>query len=250
MTVQPGRTGMQLDRSRAMAVIASAVRRGVHRTELPVQVTRPRISTAAASRVRRLIGTFTTHYACCQPRVSNIRRIARAVDGTVIASGEQFSLNGVAGERTHDKGYVEAPFIADGKLVPSVGGGVSQFATTMYNAAFFAGLQLDAHQAHSFYIDRYPAGREATLNYGTIDLTWTNDTQAPVVVRASSTPTSVTVALYGDNDGRRVRASSGAREPVVGRDFAIRVTRVMRYADGRVVRQPYVTTYDRPPAPE
>ena len=99
------------------------------------------------------------------------------------------------GERTKAKGYVEAPFIANNRIEPSVGGGVSQFSTTMYNAAFFAGLKLDAYRPHSLYIDRYPPGRESTLNFPDIDLRWTNDTDAPVVVRTSYDDTSVTVTL-------------------------------------------------------
>lgn len=246
VTATPGRTGLALEQAAAARSIARAVRAGRHRATLPVSVERPAVSETAARRVRRLIGTFTTRFACCEPRAQNIRRIARAVDGTVIAAGGQFSLNGIAGPRTRAKGYVPAPFIADGKIVPSVGGGVSQFATTMFNAAYFAGLRLDAHQPHSLYIDRYPAGREATVDYGSIDLAWTNDTEAPVLVRAASTSTSVTVTLYGDNGGRRVRAVPGARQDVPGGDFSITVTRVIRYRDGRGARQPYTTTYDRP----
>jgi len=184
--------------------------------------------TSAARLVRRLIGTFTTRFECCQPRVTNIRLMARAVDGTVILPRARFSLNRVAGRRARAKGYVLAPFISDGKLVPSVGGGVSQFSTTMYNAAYFAGLKIDYHQPHSAYIDRYPPGREATLDYGSIDLTWTNDTGVAVLVRSSSTPTTVTVSLYGDNRGRRVRAESGPRQTLAGRDFAVTVTRRIR----------------------
>ncbi len=132
--------------------------------------------------------------------------------------------------------------------MPSVGGGVSQFSTTMYNAAYFAGLRIDTHQPHSLFIDRYPAGRESTLNYPTIDLKWTNDTAVPVLVRSTAGPTSVTVSLYGDNGGRRVRAESGPREPVPGGDFSIVVTRVVRYPDGRTVRQPFTTRYGVPAA--
>ena len=62
----------------------------------------------------------------------------------------------MAGPRTKAKGYQPAPFIADGEIVPDVGGGLSQFSTTMYNAAYFAGLRIDRHRPHSFYIDRYP----------------------------------------------------------------------------------------------
>jgi len=248
--VVPARPGRRLRQATAVASIDAAVRESRHAARLAVRSTPAVVPTVAARAARRLIGTFTTRFECCQPRVTNIRLIARAVDGTVIAPGEKFSLNDVAGRRTRAKGYVPAPFISDGKLVPSVGGGVSQFSTTIYNAVYFAGLRIDKHQPHSVYIARYPPGREATLDYGSIDLTWTNDTGIPVFVRASSTSTSVTVSLYGDNGGRRVRSSSGSRQPLTGRDFSVTVTRRIRYADGRVVRQPFTTTYDKPPANE
>lgn len=250
VAVAPGRPGRRLDGGRVARAIAGAIRAGRHRATLPVEPVAPRVGAADARRVRDLIGTFTTRFPCCEPRVTNIRLMGEAIDGTVIAAGEQFSLNGVAGQRTRARGFVPAPFIADGKVVPSVGGGVSQMSTTMYNAAYFAGLRLDAYQPHSFYIDRYPAGREATVDYNSIELLWTNDTRAPVLVRASTTDTSVTVSLYGDNRGRRVSATASERQPVAGGDFAITVTRTIRYADGRVDRQPITTTYQRPPPPD
>jgi vancomycin resistance protein YoaR len=248
--VRPSRAGRAVGTEAAIAAIDAAVRNGRHEARLPLRTVPPHVSTAAAQKVTWLIGTFTTSFPCCQPRVTNIRLIAQAVDGTVVAPGAQFSLNGTVGRRTRAKGYVAAPFISDGgKLVPSVGGGVSQMSTTMYNAAFFAGVQLDAHQPHSLYIDRYPPGREATLDYPGIDLAWTNDTSAPVLVRASTTATSVSVSLYGDNGGRRVSADSGPRQPVQGRDFSVTVTRTIRHPGGRITSEPYTTTYDRPPPP-
>jgi vancomycin resistance protein YoaR len=114
----------------------------------------------------------------------------------------------------------------------------------MYNAAYFAGLQLDTSQPHSLFIDRYPAGREATLNYPDIDLAWTNDTDAPVLVRAAAGEDSVTVSLYGDNGGRTVSAVNGSRRPVPGGDFSIEVTRVVRHPGGRTDRSSRTTTYD------
>lgn len=248
VTVRPARPGSRLDRAGAAEAIATAIRQDRHQAALPVEAVTPELATASARQVRKLIGTFTTYFVCCEPRVTNIGLMAQAVDGTVIAPGERFSLNRVAGERTRTRGFVPAPFISDGKVVPSVGGGVSQFSTTVYNAAFFAGLPLDVHQPHSFYIGRYPAGREATLDYNSIDLVWTNDTKAPVLVRAVTGPTSVTVSLYGDNGGRQVRASASERTPVPGRDFSITVTRTIRYGDGRQARQQTTTTYDKPPA--
>ena len=214
---------------------------------VPATVLSPRTSSRQAAAVDALIGSFTTYMPCCAARVKNIQLIARTVDGTLIGPGQQFSLNRVAGPRTRAKGYLEAPFIRNGKLDLDVGGGVSQFATTLYNAAFFAGLELDFHKAHSFYISRYPAGREATVNYPDIDLTWTNDTGAPVVVRTATTGTSVTVALYGDNGGREVQAITGSRTAVPGKDFRITVTRRIT---GPVMREQKVTTlYNQAPPP-
>ncbi len=243
----PASSGRTIKRRELAAAIEAAIREKRHEVNASTEVAEPAMTAGDARDVRALIGTFTTYYVAGQPRVKNIQKIAADVDGTVVAPGARFSLNEIAGERTAAKGYVEAPFIADGKIEPSIGGGVSQFSTTIYNAAYFAGLQLDSHRPHSFFIDRYPAGREATLNFPDIDLTWTNDTDAPVLVRTKTDGGAVTVRLYGDNGGRRVRAESGEREPLPDGDFAVTVTRVVRYSDGNEKRQPFTTRYDKPP---
>jgi vancomycin resistance protein YoaR len=239
------RTGRTIRRDRALASVAAAVAQGRHRATLPAAVDKPKLTASGARGIDSLIGTFTTRYEPGQPRVQNIRQMARTVDRTVIPPGGQFSLNGIVGERTTAGGYVKAPFIADGKIVPSIGGGVSQFSTTMYNAAYFAGLRIDTHQPHSLYISRYPPGREATLNFPDIDLKWTNDTQTPIYVRTFSDDTSVTVSLYGDNDGRRVTAVPGPREPVPGGDFKITVVRKVVRGDGSSAQDSFTTTYDK-----
>ncbi|HUR50550.1 MAG TPA: VanW family protein [Mycobacteriales bacterium] len=207
----------------------------------------PRTLDAEAARIDSVLGTFTTPFACCQPRVRNITLMAKALDGLLIAPGEQLSLNRAVGRRTTAKGYVDAPFILEGELSTDIGGGVSQVATTMLNAAFFAGLQLDRHQAHSFYISRYPPGREATLNYPTIDIRWTNDSAGAVLVRTTVTSTSLTVSLYGVNDGRTVTGTSGPRRPVPGKDFRITITRTVSRPGVAPVTSSFTTTYNKPP---
>lgn len=245
--VEPGRPGRSLSRPATAHALRSAVRHGRHSGKLPVQVEHADVPTKAARDVDALIGTFTTHFKCCEPRVTNIQQMAETVDGTVVMPGDEFSLNGVVGERTRAKGYVPAPYIFRGKLKPDVGGGVSQFSTTTYNAAFFAGLPITDHQPHSYYISRYPVGRESTLNYPTIDLTWTNDTDAPILVRAVASGTSVSVSLYGDNGGRTVEAIAGPREPWSSGAFKITVTRKVTYSDGRTEQDADTVHYDKPP---
>lgn len=146
--------------------------------------------------VKEVVGAFTTRHGCCAPRVTNIHRIADIVRGTLIAPGATFSVNDFVGRRTKEKGFVSAPVIEDGQFSEDVGGGVSQFATTTFNAAFFAGLDIPDHKAHSIYISRYPFGREATLAYPSVDLKIKNNTPYGVIIWPTYTSTSLTVQLW------------------------------------------------------
>lgn len=245
--VSPARDGRRILQDQAVEAMISAVRSGSRQVRFPTERVKPGVTTAVAKNATSLLGTFTTSYSCCEPRVTNIQRMAETVDGTVIGPGEQFSLNGVAGERTTANGYKPAPTIGEGnKLIDTVGGGVSQFSTTTYNAAYFAGLQIDSHTPHSFYISRYPPGRESTLSFGSIDLLWTNDTKAPVVVRSSASDTSVTVSIYGGNGGRRVRAETQSRSDDGQGGFDITIDRVIVNRSGTRTREPFTTFYGVP----
>jgi hypothetical protein len=153
--------------------------------------------TARAGLPTHLIGTFTTYFTAGAVRNLNIARLAETLDGSLVAPGDELSVNGISGERRCADGYVPAGTIVRGELVDTCGGGVSQFGTTIYNAAFFAGLPVPQWQPHSFFISRYPMGREATLSYPELDVRFINDTLGWIVVRTSTGPTSVTVSLYG-----------------------------------------------------
>ena len=120
----------------------------------------------------------------------------------MVEPGEDFSLNDTVGERTAENGFTEGFVISDGIFKEDLGGGVSQMATTAFNAGFFGGMTDVEHKPHSFFIDRYPEGREATVAWPTLDMRWGNDTPYGVLVQAvvvPSTPTTVgsaTVTLW------------------------------------------------------
>ncbi len=177
------------------------------------------------------VKSFTTYYDCCAPRVTNIHRIAEIVDGTVVMPGETFSMNGVVGQRTAAKGFVEAGAIANGEHVDEIGGGVSQFATTMFNAAFFAGLPFGEYQAHSEWFDRYPRGREATMGYEHPDLQWKNDTPYGILVDTSYTDTSVTVTLWSTQYAWGEQ--TGQTDGTSGVCTTVATQRTIHYPDGR-----------------
>jgi vancomycin resistance protein YoaR len=164
---------------------------------------------AKALKITEQVSSFTTSHSCCEPRVTNIHVIADMVDGVVIEPGESFSLNDFVGPRTTANGFVGAPAISDGEFVEEVGGGISQFATTFFNAIYFGGYDFLEYQAHSYYISRYPMGREATISSPAPDLAFLNDSDAGIYVDTSYTDTSITVTFYGNVNGE-IESVTGA----------------------------------------
>ncbi len=165
---------------------------------LDLDVIEPTLTTEEVSTlgVNEQISTFTTRHRAGEDRVHNIHRIADLLRGTVIKPGTTFSVNDTIGPRTPAKGFIEAHVIEDGVFKDSFGGGISQFATTLFNASFFAGLDIPAYKAHSIYISRYPFGREATLSFPRPDLKIRNTTPYGVLIWPTYTDSSLTVTLY------------------------------------------------------
>lgn len=143
------------------------------------------------------VSSFTTPHDAGGPRVTNIQRFADLMRGTVIEVGDELSLNEAVGERTREKGFVADSAINQGVLEPQVGGGISQFATTYFNAAFFAGIDIQEHQFHTLKIgNRYPLGRESTISWGGPDVRVKNTSEHPILIWTSYTDTSITVTFY------------------------------------------------------
>ena len=187
------------------------------------------------------VSTFSTRHDCCQPRVSNIHLIADLVRGTIVRPGETFSLNGHVGERTTAKGFVPAGAIAQGVLEDQVGGGVSQFATTIFNAAFFAGMDLVEYQSHSLYFSRYPRGREATVSWPKPDFRFRNSTPYGILIWPTYTDGTITVSFYSTKnvtveDLGRIEAAQGACTRVS-------TTRQRTWEDGRIEQDKVFAVY-------
>ncbi|MPY78336.1 MAG: vanomycin resistance protein VanB [Actinophytocola sp.] len=231
-------------------------------------------------RIKEVIGKFTTYDFASDSGV-NIKRVAEEVNGAIVRPGETFSLNGYTGRRGIEQGYVSAAIIENGELTRAVGGGISQFATTLYNASYFAGMADVEHREHSFYISRYPLAREATVfqnpdGSSVIDLKFRNTTPNGVAIQTTWTPTSITVKLWGT---KHVKVESVTGEPfnytsapVVVKPYGTECipqegvfgysatnTRIIRKMDGSVVkREPRTVVYQPleeiqcapPPEPE
>jgi vancomycin resistance protein YoaR len=244
-----GTSGFRLDAAAAADRVRDlATGEGTRTGELPGEEVAPSLTRAAAEDlgIARRVSTFTTRYPCCQSRVENIRRFSALLDGAIIRPGERFSLNAHIGERTTARGFVPGGVIQDGRFEEAVGGGVSQVATTFFNAAFFSGLEIVRFQPHSFYIDRYPMGRESTISFGAIDVVIENDSPHAVLVQAAASDTAVTVSFFSTPWAEVVDRTGEPYDRVPGevRDgFTIDVARQVTYPDGRQRERTWTHTY-------
>ncbi len=222
--------------------IVEALLAGQTSVDLPT-----RVETAAQGRewaaglgVKEVVGQFTTNHKCCESRVTNIHRIADILRGTLIPPGTTFSVNDTVGRRTAEKGFVEGGVIQDGEFATDIGGGVSQFATTTFNAAFFGGLDIPTYKMHSKYISRYPFGREATLAYPGVDLKIRNDTPYGIVIWPTYTGTSITVQLWST---RTAVGEQTAQNPTSGCG-PVSTERTRTFTDGHTEKDTFRANYD------
>lgn len=217
--VVPSAQGRTVDAGElAKAVLPVLTEKGdARRAEVSLHVSDPSLTTAEAQAlgVRELVSQFTTYYPSnFRPRLVNIHRAADLMNNTLVLPGDEFSLNREVGERTEARGFAAGYIIDHGKLEVDFGGGVSQLATTTFNAMFFAGLEDVEHHPHSFYISRYPEGREATVAWGAKDLRFRNDSGHGIFVTTAYTNSSVTVRMWGTKVWSEVRAGKSARSQV------------------------------------
>lgn len=192
--VIPAKPGVTFNQKDLEAVFLDVVTapQGERTVDVKSKVAKPKVTTeeAKAWGVKEKVSTFTTNFPYAEYRNVNIGRAAELVNGTVLAPGDTFSMNGIVGERTAANGFTKGWMIQNGVFREDYGGGVSQMATTTFNAMFFAGLQDVEHKAHSLYISRYPIGREATVAWPSLDLKFKNNTKYGVLIRSWVNPAS------------------------------------------------------------
>ncbi len=266
-TVVPSVDGRSIDWPKSVEPLLEVLTRAEDRALPALYVDQPaKFTTEEANQIDagQVISSFTTGGFAADSG-QNIRRVAEQVDGTVVEPGQTFSLNGSTSPRNAANGYVEAGIIEDGRPKRGIGGGVSQFATTLYNASYFAGMTDVEHQEHSYYISRYPAGREATVFEGAIDLRFRNNGRAPVLIQTVWSPSDVTVRFLGSKQydvesitGERTNFTSPqmktiSEEPCTpssgSQGFTVTDTRVLREpgSGAEVDRQTRRITYDPQP---
>jgi vancomycin resistance protein YoaR len=273
--IVPSVNGVAIDMPRLVADMDGAVfgRGGLRSVFVRLATVYPRYTAEALQDMglSALGSEFTTYFDRNNAqRAANIARCAKLVDGTVVPAGHVFSLNETVGPRTLNRGFDYAPVIVDGVLMQGVGGGVCQFATTLFNAVFFAGLPVVERHPHQFAIAHYPLGRDAAVSWGSYDFRFRNDSGHALMVRSWADKDSLTVVIVGTT-GRTVTYATSPmrqlRQPAHGQSnprvvydgtvskgisrwesgapgYAITVTRTV-WANGTVLsRDSFASTYE------
>lgn len=211
--VVPSRSGVELDVPATLRALTAAAFAPASADRAAVVVVREAVperttTEASAMGITGVVASYTTTYGGTPGRLHNVQLVASLIDDTLIAPGEVFSFNDTTGERTAEKGFEEAPVIINGELQTGLGGGVCQVSTTVFNAAFDAGLPIEERTNHALYISHYPLGRDATVNYPDLDLRFRNDTGRWLLLRTFVGSGSLTVNLYGAPLDRRVETEA------------------------------------------
>ncbi|MEV0095020.1 VanW family protein [Streptomyces sp. NPDC050738] len=258
-------TGLEItDKALGKAVLPLLTKTGTaaRSAEATAERTEPEVTRENAARLglREKMSSFTVDFEKAPYRTTNIGRAAELINGSFVGPGETWSYNKTVGERTKANGFVDGTMILDGQYTKAAGGGVSAVATTMFNAMFFAGVKPVEYGAHSFYIERYPEGREATVAWGSLDLKFKNDSGKAIYIEAKATDTSVTINFIGTKKYDAVEATKGPRTnvkqpaertstsaqcvpqpPLEG--FDVTVERIFKKDGDEVKREPFRTHY-------
>lgn len=232
-------------------------------TTAVVTVRDPKLTTEDAERLGVIeeISSFTQEVPSVDYMQHNLALAAEYINGTLLLPGEVFSMNDLTENRDPENGYMEGYVIGPGGIFElALGGGLSAATTTVWSAAFFAGLEPVEVRAHSVYISRYVPGLEATVAWDGFDMRFRNDTEYGVFISAYTTPTTMTVAMYSTKRYSLIDAEVGNRYATTkpktiyntsdecspqtgGEGFTIDVDRVFYQGDEEVERETFTTTY-------
>jgi vancomycin resistance protein YoaR len=202
--ILPATRGIRLAAFDSLSAIAVGLAAGADRIDLVVApappVDDPLASLAEGLDIGTVLASFSTPYsteANYADRAANLKVGAAALDGHVLLPGETMSFNQVVGDRTDTAGFRYAPGIADGELIDTVGGGICQISSTLYGAAFFAGLELTHSRPHSRPSSYVDMGLDSTVVFGSVDMKLRNPFDFPVVLHTSVAAGKVKVEVLG-----------------------------------------------------
>lgn len=261
--VTPSKPGSEVDHKVLAKDVVAAAHTEERTTQIEFKEVQPELTTeqAEALGVKERISKFAVGVTADPVRTENLRVGASKIDGVLVLPGETFSLLDTLGPITASNGFGNASVLVDGMLLNGMGGGLSQLATTLYNAVFFSGLEDVEHTPHSQYFSRYPEVREATIFVPYIDLKFKNNSDYGVLIESWVGDGELHVAFWStkvwtiksDHTGRRevvqptvvTRSGSGCSPSGAGNPGFVATVNREFYKKGKLVKtEPYTWRYE------
>lgn len=176
--------------------------------EISATIIQPKITKEILQKnlFKDVLGTYTTRVNGTSTRKNNVRLAGVKCDGVILLPGEEFSYNQTVGKRTTSAGFGAAGAYVNGETVDTVGGGICQSSSTIYNAVLLANLQITERTNHSYVSSYVPLGQDATVSWGSLDFKFKNNRDYPIKIAVSYSNSRLTCKIYGtDVDGTTVK---------------------------------------------
>jgi vancomycin resistance protein YoaR len=267
--VIPERPGTRLDNGAILALLSEQLlQQNLMEITLPVKVVAPKVTREDFKEITGEISRFSTYISGTRDRKHNVRLASSKIHGIALRPGDTFSFNDVVGPRTPKAGFRMAPVIVQGRKQEGWGGGACQVSSTLFNVALLADLKILRRQSHSIPSTYISLGRDATVDYGSIDLKFQNVSDSTVVLAAEVVDNRMLMRVFGKPmPGKKieiVRTSSASwggsvrtiSDPTLpaGKRVTVESGRSGRRAtiariikmDGKEVRRDYFSSYYPP----
>ena len=209
---EPETGGAKVDRAKLQVELIMAI---LHKSnlEVPFAEGQKQVPDEALASITEIESEFTTKFPTYKKtRCANIKLASEKLDGLVLMPGEQVSFNGIVGRRTQAAGFQIAGVYKNGKHDVDVGGGICQVSSTFYNAALLANLKIAERHNHSRPVPYVPVGRDATVDYGSLDLVIANNSDHAIAIDSEYHPGKLTFRILGQkNKGLDVKIESDGR---------------------------------------
>jgi vancomycin resistance protein YoaR len=252
--IVPSRPGRDVPGALLATAVAKAAH-GDHVAHIELGPRAPDLTTAKAKTlgIRQELVSYTTQMGeSSSNRIHNVHLMADFIDGTIVEPGEVFSFNDVVGPRTAERGFLEGQEIIGSLVLPSIGGGVCQTATTLFNDAFEIGLPILARTNHNLYLAHYPIGRDATVAWGGPDFRFKNDLKHAILIKTTYTGALVNWTSPTMNYAVDPNAPRGSVKVVAGtgeKGFDVTVDRTVYAANGKLLRHDAFKSHYIPDSP-
>ncbi len=247
-TVQVNREKLQcsVDKDTVRTAIQTIEQSGVSTTSFAVTTTEPEILslTLKENLYKDKLGSYTTYYSGTYARNNNVQLAASRIDGYELMPGEEFSYDKTILPRTAANGYMAAPVYVGNKVESGMGGGICQPSSTLYCAALYANLEILERHNHSMLVSYLPAGLDATISQGALDLRFRNNTPYPIKIAAQASGGALTFSIWGynpENISVEILRSGGG--------YQYYATRVVKKNGEEISREALPSSRYVPPAP-